>query len=99
MYFNEQKLVAEKFGNIDWDMAVKMLLADGRIGNSHFSVPGHDGQLGFSGSCFPKDICAYREWAKSIDVKTPILDEVWKENKRIRKNWDWGKMESAVQNE
>jgi len=107
MYFNEQRLVAEKFnehcdlisesgGKIHWQEAVRMLLADGRIGNSHYEVPGHDGQLGFGGSCVPKDLCAYRNWAKDVGAETPILDEDWEYNKKIREDWDWGKMERAV---
>lgn len=99
MYFNEQKLVALKSENIDWDMAIKMLLADGRIGNSHWEVPGHDGQYGFGGKCFAKDINAYKEWAKSIGAKTPILDAVWEENKEIRQDWDWERIDGVIQKE
>ena len=28
---------------------------DLRLGNSHMSVPGHDGKEGFGGACLPKD--------------------------------------------
>lgn len=101
MYFNEQYQVAQKYNEISsnkisWYDSITALLMDGRIGNSHTDIPGHDGELGFSGSCFPKDICAYREWAKSIGAETPILNEAWEENKRIRKNWDWAENPSAV---
>ena len=36
----------------------KYALYDKRIGGSHLSVPGPDGDLGFGGHCFPKDLSA-----------------------------------------
>jgi len=103
MYFNEQYQVVQKFNKINkdspnqisWNDAMTALLMDGRIGNSHWRIPGHDGELGFGQACFPKDINAYKHWAKEFGG-TPILDEVWEENKRIRKNWDWAENPSAV---
>lgn len=93
MYFNEQKIVTEKFNEntgsssaINWDEAIKLLLADGRIGNSHYQVPGLDNHYGFGGACFPKDLCAYRNWAMESKGKTPILDTIWEYNKKIRKH-------------
>jgi UDPglucose 6-dehydrogenase len=102
-YFNEQYLVVENHNDknndkskIDWNKSIELLLADGRIGNSHYQVPGHDGQLGFGGKCFPKDICAYREWAKEEQSETPILDSAWEMNKKIRDKWDWTEIDGAV---
>ncbi len=41
-YLNEIYDIAKKLG-IEYDDLKKMWLADGRIGNSHADVPGHDG--------------------------------------------------------
>lgn len=41
-----------------WSTFTKMLSYDTRIGSSHMQVPGPDGQLGYGGSCFPKDVKA-----------------------------------------
>ena len=33
--------------------------SDGRIGDSHLNVPGHDGKLGYGGTCFPRDVSSF----------------------------------------
>ena len=53
---NEFKLISDKIG-ANWDDAVNGFAADGRIGDSHLNVPGHDGKFGYGGTCFPKDEC------------------------------------------
>ena len=57
-YFNEVKLLCDKM-DIDYDQVMGGVLSDGRIGVSHFEVPGHDGKPGFGGTCFPKDINSF----------------------------------------
>ena len=42
--------------NIDYDKVIEYARYDDRLGNSHWSVPGPDGDFGFGGHCFPKDI-------------------------------------------
>ena len=54
---NEMYQVCEAI-NGDWDKALEGFITDGRIGNSHIDVPGHDGDFGFGGKCFPKDLNA-----------------------------------------
>ena len=44
--------------NIDYDKVIEYARYDDRLGNSHWSVPGPDGDFGFGGHCFPKDIAA-----------------------------------------
>jgi len=41
-----------------WNAFTDMLTTDIRFGNSHVKVPGPDGQFGYGGSCFPKDMKA-----------------------------------------
>ena len=71
-------------------------MSDGRIGQSHHQVPGHDGEYGFGGTCFPKDINAMIKTMEYYGMDPSLLKSVWEENKRIRKTWDWEKSESAV---
>ncbi len=40
-------------------------VSDGRIGDSHLNVPGHDGKLGYGGTCFPKDVNAILSFSKN----------------------------------
>ena len=54
-YMNEMYQVATKLG-VNWHDALEGFALDGRIGLSHIEVPGPDGQLGFGGKCFPKDL-------------------------------------------
>jgi UDPglucose 6-dehydrogenase len=41
-----------------WNAFTDMLSSDPRIGNSHMQVPGPDGNYGYGGTCFPKDMKA-----------------------------------------
>ena len=34
--------------------------SDGRVGDSHLNVPGHDGKYGYGGTCFPKELDFYQ---------------------------------------
>jgi len=91
-FMNEMKLVADKC-NVDWNMAVEGFIRDGRIGHSHLSVPGHDGRMGFGGSCFPKDIQAMINLGESLDLKLETLSGAWKTNLNVRPEKDWEKLE------
>jgi UDPglucose 6-dehydrogenase len=42
-----------------WNAFTEMVGADYRMGNSHMTVPGPDGQYGYGGNCFPKDVRAF----------------------------------------
>ena len=73
----------------DWDKALEGFVSDPRIGNSHTQVPGHDGKLGFGGTCFPKDINALITMGKELDVDMNTLEAAWKTNLEVRPEQDW----------
>ena len=56
--------------NIDYDKVVEYACYDERLGKSHWAVPGPDGNFGYGGSCFPKDVQALINVAK--DLKSNI---------------------------
>lgn len=87
-FMNEMKLVADKCG-ADWERAVEGFSLDGRIGNSHLSVPGHDGKKGFGGSCLPKDIRAMIFYGKKLNLNLNTLNGAWKTNLKVRPEKDW----------
>ena len=60
---NEYKLLSKKVG-VNWNDALHGFASDGRIGDSHLHVPGPDGKLGYGGTCFPKDVNAFINYAK-----------------------------------
>jgi UDPglucose 6-dehydrogenase len=69
-FMNEMYQFCEKLG-IKYDEVIGMVLADGRIGNSHWQVPGHDGHLGFGGKCLSgKETITVRDSSGKISVKT-----------------------------
>ena len=94
-FMNEMKMLADK-SNVDWKVAVNGFALDKRVGSSHLDVPGHDGKLGFGGSCFPKDIQALIHYAKSLDVNVDTLIGVWKTNLKVRPEKDWEKLKGRA---
>jgi len=94
-FMNEMKQICETLG-ANWDQAINGFISDGRIGNSHIDVPGHDGQLGFGGKCFPKDINAIIKKAEQLGVDPKVMKAAWEKNLEIRKNLDWYDIEGAV---
>jgi nucleotide sugar dehydrogenase len=86
--------------DIDYDKVTEYALFDERIGRSHLAVPGPDGDFGYGGHCFPKDIDAMIYLAKTFNAKPLILEATRQKNNTVRKNRDWENMKGrAVSNE
>lgn len=94
-FMNEMHQVSDDLG-LDWQSIMASFVADGRIGNSHLQVPGHDGDMGFGGKCFPKDMNAMINYMKSQQIDPLVLEAAWKKNLEIRKNKDWEKIDGAT---
>ena len=93
---NEFYQIAQRLG-VSWNDALKGFILDGRIGNSHIDVPGHDGQLGFGGKCFPKDLNAFIHCAEKAGWDPRVLKAVWDLNLKIREVYDWAEIAGAVE--
>jgi UDPglucose 6-dehydrogenase len=85
---NEFKLLCDKIG-ANWEEALKGFVSDGRIGDSHLNVPGHDGKLGYGGTCFPKDVNALLSFSKKHDIQLNTIKGGWKTNLKLRVEKDW----------
>jgi UDPglucose 6-dehydrogenase len=85
---NEFYRMADELG-VEWNDALEGFVSDPRIGNSHTQVPGHDGKLGFGGTCFPKDINALITLGKELEVNMNTLEAAWKTNLEVRPEQDW----------
>jgi UDPglucose 6-dehydrogenase len=85
---NEFKLLCDKIG-ANWEDALKGFISDGRIGDSHINVPGHDGMLGYGGTCFPKDVSALISFAKKHEININTIQGGWKTNLEVRPEKDW----------
>jgi len=94
-FFNEMFLLSKKL-ELDWQNLIEGVMSDGRIGISHFQVPGHDGDMGFGGTCFPKDINSLISIMKDNDLDPLILQAAWDRNLHVRKNKDWEYEAAAV---
>jgi UDPglucose 6-dehydrogenase len=75
--------------DIDYDKVVEYARYDTRLGNSHWSVPGPDGDLGYGGHCFPKDIAALQYVMQSMNLDTTMLSATIHKNDIVRTNLDW----------
>ena len=89
---NEFKLLCDKIG-ANWEDALKGFVSDGRIGDSHLNVPGHDGKFGYGGTCFPKDINALLSFSKKHNIELNTIAGGWATNLKVRPHKDWEKKE------
>lgn len=90
---NEFYDLTKKIG-VDYKPIKVAVEADPRIG-THLGVPGPDGDRGFGGACFPKDMIGILGFAKEKKVDMSALSGIWDKNIKIRKNRDWEHMSSA----
>ena len=81
---NEFYSLAETIG-VDWNDLKRLTAFEHRIGSTHMDVPGPDGEFGWGGMCFPKDIAAIQEEAMDHQVYMDLLGHVEDINKKHRK--------------
>ena len=89
-YANEMYQICEKL-DIDYDKVVEYAVRDERIGTSHLNVPGPDGDFGFGGHCFPKDLNALINLAEKqgLGLNINVLKATLDTNNRVRTDRDW----------
>ena len=85
--------------DIDYDKVIEYARYDDRLGQSHWSVPGPDGDFGFSGSCFPKDVQALIYQAKILGVDPEVLEAAWNKNLIVRASKDWEQLKGRAVSE
>ena len=84
--------------DLDYGKVVEYASLDKRLGNSHWAVPGPDGDLGFGGHCFPKDLSAIIKITDDLGTINNILKSVKKTNDKVRNNRDWENMKGRAIN-
>jgi UDPglucose 6-dehydrogenase len=80
---NEMSQLANAMG-LDWATVSLMAKSDSRLGNTHWAVPGPDGNYGFGGACFPKDTEALQVMAREVGVDMTMLDTAVLTNQTLR---------------
>jgi nucleotide sugar dehydrogenase len=94
-FANEIYQICDKL-KIDYDKVIEYATMDGRLGESHWNVPGHDGDFGFGGHCFPKDLAALLHVSHDLDTINNVLKATQKTNDSVRQNRDWEKMKGRA---
>ena len=82
--------------NVDYDKVVEYATLDDRLGKSHWNVPGPDGDFGFGGHCFPKDLAAILHLSEKLNTMNNVLCAVQETNNNVRRNRDWEQMKGRA---
>lgn len=91
VFGNEMYELCQKL-NIDYSEVMLLSSLDPRVGRSHLQVPGPDGDRGYGGHCFPKDIANLKYLCDKYQTKEKLISSVIDRNDEFRENRDWEKM-------
>ena len=94
-FANEIYQICEKVG-ADYDKVVEYATYDDRLGKTHWMVPGHDGDFGFGGHCFPKDLSALIHVSENLGTTNNVLKATRDTNDEVRKDRDWENMKGRA---
>ena len=94
-FSNEVYKISECMG-IDYNQLVEILKYDERIGKTHWQVPGPDGDFGYGGHCFPKDLAAFINLTERKGTINNVLKAAVLTNDQVRKNKDWEEMKGRA---
>lgn len=94
-FANEIYQLCDKL-KIDYDKVVEYATYDDRLGKSHWQVPGHDGDFGFGGHCFPKDLASLLYLTDELETINNVLHATQDTNDEVRKNRDWEQMKGRA---
>lgn len=84
-FFNEVYDICDKF-QVPYNDLHDLFQLDERIGSSHTSVPGHDGERGFGGKCLPKETKAMSNLQQELGIDNSVLKDILKRNSGWRQD-------------
>ena len=96
-FSNEMYEMSNRLG-LDYDKVIEYATLDNRLGKTHFNVPGPDGDVGFGGHCFPKDLNALLHVSNNLSTVNNVLKATLKTNDEVRTNRDWENMKGRAVN-
>jgi UDPglucose 6-dehydrogenase len=82
--------------DINYDEMINIVKLDKRVGDSHWKVPGPDGDRGYGGHCFPKDMGALVYYSSNIGAYPTLIHTAIQVNDCVRKNRDWENMKGRA---
>ena len=94
-FANEMYEICEGL-DIDYDKVIEYAVHDDRLGYSHWMVPGPDGDFGYGGHCFPKDVKALLKVSMGLDLLPTMLMATHEKNISVRRTKDWEGMEGRA---
>ena len=94
-FANEIYELCKEMG-LDYDKVVEYATYDERLGKSHWSVPGPDGDFGFGGHCFPKDLSAIIHLTEQLNTTNFVLRAANDTNTKVRNDRDWERMKGRA---
>jgi len=84
---------------IDYSDTIQIAKLDKRLGDSHWMVPGPDGDRGYGGHCFPKDMSSFLYFGKQNNIDLSLIDSSIEYNDRIRTDRNWESMKGRAVSE
>ena len=81
---------------IDYDKVIEYAQHDERLGYSHWNVPGPDGDFGYGGHCFPKDVKALIKVCENLGLESTMLSATHEKNNKVRNERDWEQMDGRA---
>jgi UDPglucose 6-dehydrogenase len=69
-----------------YNVVSQLLEREGRLGHSHWAVPGPDGQRGFGGKCFPKDVKTFEAALVKAGIPIDMIYSISVLNNVMRSN-------------
>lgn len=94
-FANEMYQICEKL-DLDYDKVVEYATLDSRLGDSHWAVPGPDGDFGYGGHCFPKDLAALIKLSEELKVDSTMIKATQTKNNEVRNSRDWENMKGRA---
>jgi UDPglucose 6-dehydrogenase len=101
-FANMMNQLAENLG-IDYNEFIETAVeVDGRLGSAegdkllHWHVPGPDGNLGFGGKCFSKDMNGMIKLLEANGINAGVLKKAWEYNLEVREDRDWDRIKGAT---
>jgi UDPglucose 6-dehydrogenase len=105
-FLNQYKQYYDRYFKVNNDDSkfndlMKLFHLDTRMGDVYFkkrdyTIPGHDGDIGYGGKCLPKDVKTIIQEGKNIGFDFDLLSRVDSYNDKIRKNKDWLTIDGAI---
>ncbi|MBC8395962.1 MAG: UDP-glucose/GDP-mannose dehydrogenase family protein [Flavobacteriales bacterium] len=94
-FANEMYQICEGL-DVDYEKVIEYACYDERLGKSHWNVPGPDGDFGYGGHCFPKDVKALITVAGDLNVFPEMLMATDCKNNDVRKDRNWESMKGRA---